>query len=138
LKGGETTGITTFADMPVVAGTRATVEVTDSFESLVLTMDIDNDGTSIIKTLGIPVQKQHKLIKILDKIERVLINGQKCSEKRKGNKCEFRVKNKLIKTINKFSSLLNKMSEKKNNILSAEEANELQIVITLLRTEVNE
>jgi hypothetical protein len=143
------TASTTFANIPVLAGTTATVELADldASSSLVLKMDIDGDGVAdatissgdgvtsqelldilkgMIKTLDLHEKKETKLLKKIEKIEKELAKEHK-NEKKEKRKTD-KAFEELIKQINKF--------EKKGLFTHDEAAGLISIIEQIKRTVV--
>jgi hypothetical protein len=127
---------TTFADIPVTASSTAIVQMeTLANTEPELKLDINGDGQvdatissgvgistddligilkGMVKMLNIPKNKEQKLLKNIDKLEKVLDKEYKkeCKEKQKTAKAF----EELTKTIAKFQ---------KKNLITKDEANEL-------------
>lgn len=157
LAGNTVTTSSVFTDIPVVEGARAVVEIDDSSVSPTLLLDIDNDGIvdaevasgegvsteemigilrGTIKTLALPAKKTARLDKILDKIGKQLVKEQKCTEKKKKDKCEYRVKQRMDHTLTRLSNLIEKMSTDKKGLLTKEEAAEVLEILTRIRSSI--
>jgi hypothetical protein len=139
---------TTFAGIPVLASTTATVELTDLATSsvLVLHMDIDGDGSvdadissgdgvtsqelltilkGIIKTLNFADEKEEKLLKRIEKIEKEL---------EKEDKQEKEVKHKISEAFEKLIKEINKFEGK--GLLTADKTAELISIIEEIKEKV--
>ncbi len=139
---------TTFANIPVLASTTATVELADLAEpsALVLKMDIDGDGAAdatissgdgvtleellvilkgIIKTLDLPEKNGTKLLKKIEKMEKELA---------KEHKNEKQEKRKTGKVFEKLAGEVKKFEEK--GLISGDESTELISIIEQIKEKV--
>ena len=146
-----------FTDIPVVKNTRATVEIVDTTVPLSLLLDVDNDGITdlvlesgegvstedfikilrgIIKTLDISDKQKKKLGKVLYRVDKTLAKEEKCENKKKESKCEFRIKHKLSNTLDKFGKIVERFVKK--DVLSKDEAeNILQVMLEIKKSIIN-
>lgn len=141
----EVVASTTFAGIPVTASTTATFTLseTDNVASTTLAMDIDGDGTAdvevtpgdgvteeellaifkvVVKTLGLPDEKEKKFLKAMEKLEKELEKERNTEEHEK------------VKTSEAFDKLIEKVKKlEEKEILSPEEAGELISMIEQIR-----
>ena len=142
----------------MTASTTATLTIPeDGFASTtpVLIMDIDGNGTvdaeltpgegvseeeflsllkGIVRTLDLPNAKKLKLIKIIDKIEKILKKEDRCETKNNENKCERKTKQKLTNAFEKILLVIQRLEKKK--LISHQEALELTNIIGMVRSEM--
>ncbi|MFA5831254.1 MAG: hypothetical protein WC878_05490 [Candidatus Paceibacterota bacterium] len=136
VQGNSAIATTTFADIPVLQNSVAMVETNPlSVTVPTLQLDINGDGTmdanidsgvgisaddlvgimrGMVKTLNLPTNKEQKLLKKIEKLEKVLDKEYKNEKKEKMKTAK--AFEKLEKTIAKFQ---------KKNLLTKEEADEL-------------
>jgi parallel beta-helix repeat protein len=137
-----------FADIPVTKNSIITVDVQNTENIAPLQMDVDGDGTvdinitpgegvssqeltaileGIIKTLNISEQKKVKLIKKIEKLEKIL-------EKEFKNECRKKQRTNVA-----FENLTKKISQfQKKGTLTSDEATELLEIIGKIKANVIE
>lgn len=143
-----------FTDIPVVENARASVENVGGTAPPSLSLDMDNDGVNdasiapgegltsqeligilrgLIWTLDLPVEKQKKLDKIFDTIDKTLIKDQKCVAHAKA-KCEHNTKHKTDQAFAKLSQSIQKLSRDKKDAVSSEDVTDILALINLVKT----
>jgi len=155
----ETTGAILYEDIPVTASTTASITIEEN-AALVLKLDIDSDGTvdteidhitgisdenllqilkGIILTLNLPEKKKKRLIKILERIEKILETEKKCDNKKKDKnkkKCYANNDKRLDKVFDRLITVVERFKER--GILSEADAAELLKVILDIKREMVE
>jgi len=144
--GDETVATATWKDIPVTKNSIITLDVQTAENVAPLSMDVDGDGTpdikisvgegvspqeltsilkGIVKTLDIPEQKKARLIKKIEKLEKVLEKEFKNEQKKKQ------------KTSVAFENLTKKISQfQKKGTLTSEEVTELLEIIEKIKGSV--
>ena len=144
--GDEIIASTTFKDIPVAASSTLQMDIKTIFQSTSLQMDVDGDGEidteissgegvtpqelfailkGVIKTLGLSDKNEEKLLKKVEKLEKILEKEYKNEYKKK------------IKTKKAFSQIIEEIKKfKKKGVLSAEEAKELIEIVEKIRENV--
>ena len=153
----EATNTVLYEDIPVTASTIAKVTIEED-TTPVLKLDIDGDGTAdteidhttgisdenlikilkgIILALDLPEKKKKRLIKILERVEKILETENKCDNKKKDKnkkKCYANNDKKLDKSFERLVVVIERFKAK--GTLSESDANELLEVIETIKQEV--
>ncbi|HBW55984.1 hypothetical protein A2Z53_01500 [Candidatus Giovannonibacteria bacterium RIFCSPHIGHO2_02_42_15] len=146
--GDEIIASTTFKDIPVTASSTLQMDIKTIFQSTSLQMDVDGDGAidteissgegvtpqeliailkGVIKTLGLSDKNEEKLLKKVEKLEKILEKEYKKEYKKK------------IKTKKAFLQIIEEIKKfKKKGVLSSEEAKELIEIVEKIREGVVE
>ncbi len=144
--GDEIIASTTFKDIPVTASSTLQMDIKTISESTSLQMDVDGDGLvdaeisagegvtpeeliailkGVIKTLGLSDKNEEKLLKRVEKLEKILEREYKKEYKKK-----IQTKKAFLQIIEEIKKL------KKKGVLSAEEAKELIEIVEKIRENI--